>query len=251
MSLYLSQISQLIALQQVDNAIFAVEERLSKAPRTIEALQQKFNTYDAQKKHIEEKLVHLSEQQKRMNYDFEDTLADIQKAQDKLEHVSSEKEMNAVSREVENMEGRSRFHEDEKYALRSEVEHQQSCLEEIMTDWNVIKEELDKATANLELLQKEAEQELTELAARRKESLAIIPLPVLTRYEFIRKRLKNPAIVYIRDGICAGCNIAIPPQVFNELQRGQQIVSCPNCQRLVFWSEHFEDTKTKEEVTEE
>ena len=41
------------------------------------------------------------------------------------------------------------------------------------------------------------------------------------------------------DGICSGCNIAVPPQSFIELQRGQQILSCPNCQRLIFWCEHF------------
>ncbi len=252
MSLYLSQISQLIALQKVDNAIFAVEERLSNAPRAIEALQQKFNAYNAQKEHIEEKLNHLSEQQKRMNYDFEDSVSDMKKAQDKLEFASTEKEVDAASRELENMEGRSKFQEDEKYALKSETEHQQASLEELMADWNEVKADLDKANEELETLKKQAEKELAELAIQRKESLAIIPVPVLTRYEFIRKRLKNPAIVYIKNGICAGCNIAIPPQVFNELQRGQQIVSCPNCQRLVFWSEHFEETKTKvEEETAE
>ncbi len=247
MSLYLSQISQLIALQKVDNAIFAVEERLSNAPLAIEALEQRFNIYNEKKKHIEEKLNHLSEQQKRMNYDFEDSANDMQKAQDKLSLVTSEKELEAVSRELENMEGRSKFQEDEKFALKTESEHQQACLEDIMNDWSEIKEELDKANEELDALKKEAEKELAELALQRKESLSIIPVPVLTRYEFIRKRLKNPAIVYIKNGICAGCNIAIPPQVFNELQRGSQIVSCPNCQRLVFWSEHFEETKTKTE----
>ena len=45
----------------------------------------------------------------------------------------------------------------------------------------------------------------------------------------------------MREGICSGCHIAIPPQSFIELQRGQQILSCPNCQRLIFWNEHFPD----------
>lgn len=61
------------------------------------------------------------------------------------------------------------------------------------------------------------------------------------RYEFIRERLEHPVIVGVRDGICTGCNIAIPPQSFIELQGGKQILSCPNCQRLIFWEEHFDD----------
>ena len=59
------------------------------------------------------------------------------------------------------------------------------------------------------------------------------------RYEFIRVRLEHPVIVAVTDGICSGCNIAVHPQSFIELQRGQQILSCPNCQRLIFWCEHF------------
>ncbi|MDL2207490.1 C4-type zinc ribbon domain-containing protein, partial [Desulfovibrio sp. OttesenSCG-928-M16] len=54
-----------------------------------------------------------------------------------------------------------------------------------------------------------------------------------------RERLRHPVIVPVADGVCSGCNIAIPPQNFIELQRASQILSCPNCQRLMFWSEHF------------
>ena len=66
-----------------------------------------------------------------------------------------------------------------------------------------------------------------------------IPQPVFMRYEFIRRRLEHPVIVGVKEGICSGCHISVPPQSFIELQRGQQILSCPNCQRLIFWCEHF------------
>jgi uncharacterized protein len=59
------------------------------------------------------------------------------------------------------------------------------------------------------------------------------------RYEFIRSRISNPVIVPVTQGICNGCHISIPPQSYIELQKGQQILSCPNCQRLIYWSEHF------------
>jgi predicted nucleic acid-binding Zn-ribbon protein len=42
----------------------------------------------------------------------------------------------------------------------------------------------------------------------------------------------------VSEGICGGCHIRIPPQSFNELQKGKQILGCPNCQRIIFWVEH-------------
>ena len=67
----------------------------------------------------------------------------------------------------------------------------------------------------------------------------MLPPPILSRYEFIRSRLANPVIVPVDNGICSGCNIAIPPQAYIELQKGQQILSCPNCQRLIYWTQHI------------
>lgn len=39
--------------------------------------------------------------------------------------------------------------------------------------------------------------------------------------------------------ICPSCHIAIPPQDFNEMLRGEHIMSCPNCQRLIVWRDDF------------
>jgi glyoxylate/hydroxypyruvate reductase A len=30
-----------------------------------------------------------------------------------------------------------------------------------------------------------------------------------------------------------------PPQAFIDLQKGEQILSCPNCLRIIFWERHF------------
>ena len=42
----------------------------------------------------------------------------------------------------------------------------------------------------------------------------------------------------------------IPPQTFIELQGGHKIINCPNCQRLIYWVEHFneETNQTADEM---
>jgi predicted nucleic acid-binding Zn-ribbon protein len=84
-----------------------------------------------------------------------------------------------------------------------------------------------------------AQAKLSILQKDRSTTGSEIPSPVFSRYEFIRNRLAHPVIVPVNQGVCSGCHIAIPPQIFIELQRGQQILSCPNCQRLIYWDEHF------------
>ena len=74
---------------------------------------------------------------------------------------------------------------------------------------------------------------------KRTDARREVPAPVFGRYEFIRERLQHPVIVPVNGGVCSGCNIAIPPQNYIELQKAAQILSCPNCQRLMFWDQHF------------
>lgn len=59
-----------------------------------------------------------------------------------------------------------------------------------------------------------------------------------------------PVIVPVTAGVCSGCRIMIPPQTFIELQGGHKIINCPNCQRLIYWVEHFneETNQTADEM---
>ncbi len=248
MSLYLNQIEQLIALQKVDNVIYDVNKKLSKAPDEVEALKVKFEKLDEQKQNIEEKLVHLREQSKRLDNEMEETIASVKKSKAKLTKVENEREFNAVSREMTSMEKATKSREEEQAALGNEIVFQNTRLDDILELYREAEEAYKEAEAELSTLVKESESQLAELEQTRQASVVHVPAPVLSRYEFIRRRLKHPVIVAVREGICSGCHIAIPPQAYNELQRGQQIVSCPNCQRLIYWAQHF---ATEEEVKEE
>ncbi len=250
MSHYLNQIEQLVALQKVDDLIHGVKKKLSAVPAQIETLQAEFNACDTNKKHIEEKLQHLHDQERRINNELEDNDARIKKSKEKLTQVENEREFNAVTREVDSMEKKTRSRTDEQQALEDELSLQSTNMEEANLEWNLLSEKLKEAKVNLEVLTKETDVELAKFATIREETTSHIPAPVLSRYEFIRKRLEHPVIVSVTNGICSGCHISIPPQAFNELQRGQQILSCPNCQRLIFWTEHFKKEENSENTKE-
>jgi len=53
----------------------------------------------------------------------------------------------------------------------------------------------------------------------------------------IKARRNGIAIVAVSRGICSGCHMNIPPQLYNELQRSEQILCCPNCNRILYWDE--------------
>jgi predicted nucleic acid-binding Zn-ribbon protein len=63
---------------------------------------------------------------------------------------------------------------------------------------------------------------------------ATIRRDVLAKYDAIRRR-RGFAVVPAQRGVCMGCNMALPPQLFNTLQRGESIEYCPSCHRIVYF----------------
>ncbi len=255
MSLYLEQIRQLVELQHVDDQIFDVKKELSAAPLEVKELTNRFRDEETKLAKIMDKLQHMKEQQKRIDVDLEDETSRLKKSKSKLMQVSNNKEFQAMAREMDNMERNTRTHEEERVTLREEIENQDQALKEVQVICDELKIDLAAKEANLATRIKKANEEFSKLENLRNETGGDVPAPVLARYEFIRRRLDHPVIVPVKESICRGCHIAIPPQTFIELQRGQQIWSCPNCQRLIYWAEHFHDVHqverkpVKEEIT--
>ncbi|MDR1776775.1 MAG: C4-type zinc ribbon domain-containing protein [Desulfovibrio sp.] len=240
-AIYLDQIKQLVELQKVDDAIFFVRQDVEKTPRDIENLEERFAKSEAQRQHLLDKIAHLEEQQKRIALEIEEDATKIKKSRNKLMQVSNTREYQAMMREMDNMEKMNYSREEEKNTLVEELESQQRALADMDAGHSSIQAELEVKKSGMEEKLAKARSELEELEKKRKEVSVGIPQAVFMRYEFIRSRLEHPVIVPVKDGVCLGCDISVPPQTFIEIQRGHQILSCPNCQRLIYWCEHFSE----------
>ncbi len=238
MSMYLKQIEQLVVLQKVDGEMVGLQEELEHAPKELAKLEEKSKELEASKDTIREKLEFLRVQHTRLQTEIEDDTVKLKKSKSKLMLVGNTKEYHAMMREMDNLEKLNRMREEERAALEEEIQRQEQSLKELEDGSSSLQKELQEGQASLEARLKTAKERLAELEAIRSTAADTVPKPVLKRYEFIRSRLHNPVIVAVDAGICSGCNISIPPQTFIELQKGEQILSCPNCQRLIFWTQH-------------
>ena len=61
-----------------------------------------------------------------------------------------------------------------------------------------------------------------------------IKAPVLRKYDMLRTRRNGKAVVGVINGVCQGCFMSIPPQQFNDIMKGDRILNCPTCQRILY-----------------
>jgi hypothetical protein len=236
--MYLKQIQQLVVLQEVDDEIIVLEEELDQAPKELSELEGQVEKLRQKVEQIDEKITLLSNQQQHIEQEIEADANRVRKSKNKLMMVGNTREYHAMMREMDNLEKMNRLREEERVALIEELGVQNGAKTDFQTQLQEMLETLEQKQTGLQERIETAQKRLSSLGAQRKAAGKAVPKPILGRYEFIRSRLANPVIVPVNDGVCGGCNIQIPPQAYNELQKGKQILSCPNCQRLIYWSEH-------------
>lgn len=244
---YLQQIRQLVELQKVDDEIFAVRQKIESAPVKVNELKEKFDALAGERAHLIDKLEHVGDQKKRVMQEMDDDSTRIQKSKDKLMQAANTREYQGMMREIDSMEKISRSREEEKATILEEWQVYNDKLRVADEAYEAVKAEYEVKRDSLDEELGQYNAELEKLQAKRETAAQFIPQPKFMRYEFIRKRLEHPVIVSVDNGICSGCNIAIPPQTYIELQSGQQILNCPNCQRLIYWADHFGEGKKRDQ----
>ena len=73
-----------------------------------------------------------------------------------------------------------------------------------------------------------------------KEKIANINAEIFKRYQRIREKKDGVAVVPVADGFCGGCSIALPPQLINDVLKGEDLVACRNCLRILYLKEKNE-----------
>ena len=244
---YLKQIQQLTVLQKVDDEILALEAELEAAPRDLAQAEERVGALRDRQGQIQEKIELLGAQQTRLEQEIDDDTMKVRKSKNKLMMVGNTREYHAMMREMDSLEKLNRMREEEKVALTEELAVQRQALDALGQDIAAQESEVASMRSGLDARLEEGGKQLEKLTKLRQGAGKAVPRPILGRYELIRSRLANPVIVSVTAGVCSGCNITIPPQIYNDLQKGQQIISCPNCQRLMYWTDHVKDEEQGEE----
>ena len=204
-----------------------------------QSLQEKRQYLEQQQAVIQEKIDVLMEQKGRIEGEIENDAQKVKKSKNKLMMVENTKEYHAMMREMDTMEKMNRMREEERSNLLADLSDLEGRKDALQKDIDALSETISAQQANLDQELSEKRTRLAELDKDKKKASEAVPAPILTRYNFIRDRIPNPVIVPVSEGVCKGCHVVIPPQTFIDLQKGEQILSCPNCLRIIFWERHF------------
>jgi len=95
---------------------------------------------------------------------------------------------------------------------------------------------MDEQLAQLATREQNLKKELAELTANREELSAAVDETSRARYERLMKNKGENVVVGVQHGVCGGCHMRLPAQVLVTCQAQQELVTCTNCGRILYYS---------------
>jgi predicted nucleic acid-binding Zn-ribbon protein len=77
------------------------------------------------------------------------------------------------------------------------------------------------------------QQDIDSDVARREALTKGMPANLVKRFVALREQRRGQALAIARDGYCMGCNMHLPPQLYNNLFKYEELLTCPHCQRIL------------------
>ncbi|HAR94630.1 MAG TPA: hypothetical protein DCR97_01495 [Deltaproteobacteria bacterium] len=234
------QLKTLYQIQKLDTRIIENERKRSSAPQHIEKMEREMA--DATEKALKEQEIieELDRERRRKEKELETEKERIKKAQAKLHDVKTNKEYQALLKEIEAAQAANDKTEEEILLLFERIEELKREHQDLSSRIADRRKEIGVETTRIEEEMKSVDNVISTLTADKKKHLEHLDREVLQRYEVLIERRGGVAVVSAKNGVCLGCYMNIPPQLFIEVTKNNQFITCPSCNRIFYYVEDEE-----------
>ncbi len=227
-------IEQLVALQEIDLVIDKIDNEIKHEQDgldgRISSLVEREGRISEQERMIEE----LEKERRTLEDEMTDKIAHVKERQSKMMQVQTSREQTALLKEIEDAKKNVKENEEKIVSIMEQVEKLSAEATEeknlLKSEKTLVDEEKVKVKSVIDELSKGKK---TKKNKRDKQANAVNG-SMIQKYEVLRERRNGLAIVNVLDGVCQGCFMNLPPQKYNMLLRGDQVLECPSCQRLIY-----------------
>jgi predicted nucleic acid-binding Zn-ribbon protein len=229
------RVEDIYRLQTIDGELDEKRETLHSVESQLEDSQEVL----AARKAVREEEQILRERRRRLRsleLDLEEISAKISAAEGVLYggEVTNPKELAGMEQEADYLRRRRSAVEDEALLIMGEVDEQEDALRNAQEHLACAEQEWE---ALREVLRKDVEElgsRLIFLEAERAEISKRIPEKDLAAYTALRRQKGGQAVALLENGVCQGCRVALPTSVVQRVRRGDEIVYCGSCQRILY-----------------
>ena len=232
-------------LQSILMQEFNAEAELDEIPRELNEIKRKFVKVERSIKEMETAADNNTKKLKEL----EKQKGELQRSKEKyggqIPLIKTQKEYEALTSEIAQLDEKLVVTEEEELNATQEIETLNKEIEGKKQLHENLKNEIAEKEKEVKHLVTKKQKELDKYLKEKDKTSSGLDEEIIYKFEKIVKKKEGIGIVSIRNGVCMGCNMSLPPQFINDVRREEAIIFCPNCSRILYY---FEQEQTEDEV---
>ena len=234
-------IDTLVKLQQIGLETEKRVAYLEGVPIQIKNLDTRLDEFNRNVENDENLITELNKKYRTYESDIQLNVAKIEKSQEKLRLVKTNKEYQSSLKEIDDIKAANSKLEDEMLEFLEQIETAEQSLNDNKQQYSRVVDDLEHEKKSLIEAAKQGEKELAGLQLERDAVAAELDAKLMDIFKYqLSKQGDGIGIVEVINEVCQGCYMNIPPQMYNDLQRGISLKYCPSCERIIYWQDQDE-----------
>ncbi len=232
----LEAIEKLLILQDRDRKIRRVKGELAQIDPERQMLRAKVVGAQTSLDSAKTRVKQLESARKDLELEVEAKKQQIAKYALQQFQTRKNEEYRALAQEIETCRAAIVRIEDQELELMEQAEVAQKDAARASHAASDSSRLADDQLAQLSTREQKLKQELTDLEANREAMASAVTENERSRYERLVRSKGENVIVGVQHGVCGGCHMRLPPQLLVTCQAQQELVTCSNCGRILYYT---------------
>ncbi len=229
-------IEKLLILQDRDRKILRTSQELAHIQPQRENLRAKAASTQTQLETAKHRVKQIESERKQRELEIEAKKSQIEKYLNQQLQTRKNEEYKALAHEIE-MARKAIFEiEEAEIVLMEQAEAAQKEVARATTEAAAAQKLVDGQISQLNAREENLKKELTELTSGRAQLAGAVDESTRNRYERLFKSKGENVVVGIEHSACGGCHMKLPAQIVTHCRAAAEIVTCPNCGRILYFT---------------
>ena len=232
-----AELQELVALQKVDTSIRIHQTELEEIPQRRAEIEKEFDQRAFEIRALESRRDDARHERTRLEAEIAEQRIRAERADRNLMSSKKQDEYTAAIREADAARKQISTFETQILEQMESQEQAEAALKERAEE--IVSLNSDRE-ARLKAFDNETQARLKQLEmnrAERERLFSALPKPMSSLYKRISARIRDGiAVAEARNGACMACFMALRPQAMSQVRRGEEVVTCENCNRILYYA---------------
>lgn len=228
------QLKNLEQLQELDLRIDSIKKEQDSLPLSLKVIDEAVQKLQGQITAKKAQIADIEKMRRQAQAALDINRDRLERSNAKLEAVHKAQEFQAANKEIDQLKKLGQSLEDQNQKSLNEEKSIDTDLQSLIDQLAKLNAERQSQITAVSGKTNEFQTNLSTLMEDRTQYTKHVERRILSQYDRVRAARGGLGIVPALGGRCKGCNMVVPPQLFNEIQRGTVLHACPSCHRILY-----------------